>query len=89
MYAVSRSQLLAGPLHSLIGRISTMVQQIMISHYATRVSNAGAVVTLSTTGYYASPCYSVLSPQSLMTDPRIVRSPFVSLCAPDPDHNVP
>jgi len=70
MYAVSRSQLLAGPLHSLIGRISTMVQQIMISHYATRVSNARSIVTLSTTGYYASPCYSVLSPQSLMTDPR-------------------
>ena len=50
-----------------------LVQQIMISHYATRVSNARSIVTLSTTGYYASPCYSVLSPQSVMTDPRSCR----------------
>ena len=41
-----------------------------INHYATRVRNARSIVSLSTTGYYASPSYSVYSHSQIMTDPR-------------------
>ena len=46
-----------------------MIQQIMISHYATQ----GGPVILEFAVWCASlprdPCYSVISPQSIMTDP--------------------